>query len=135
LIVLAACSHQYDYAFHTTAPSEDADLRAEVHVDTAHQTVELAVTNKTDQVLQVEWARIALVRADGRGIVLHPDVDLGWIPPGATQPARLVPLAVPTRDKAALADDGKRFALRVPMIVRRERRIFDIALVAQVHER
>jgi hypothetical protein len=67
---------------------EDTDLKAEILVDGATEAVLLDVTNKTDQVLQVEWAEISLSRPDGTGTPLRPDADLGWIQPGGTLAAR-----------------------------------------------
>ena len=68
---------------------EDADVRAEILVDVAAGAVLLTVTNKTDQVLQIDWAAIALTRDDGIVTSLRPDVDLGWLQPQATVAARL----------------------------------------------
>src|SRR5262249_35825677 len=57
---------------------EDADVAAALRVDGA--AVLLDLTNKTDEVLQVDWSGISLSRPDGLRAALRPDVDLGWIP-------------------------------------------------------
>ena len=141
---MVGCSSTYAYTFHVAdgkpaAPGgletvEDADMKAEIVVDAASQAVRLDLTNKTDDVVQVEWAAIAFVRKDGRGMQLHPDVDLGWIKPGATQSARLFPLAFPRHAHAALDDDNQTFELRVPMIVRHEDKTYRYALTAHVRK-
>jgi len=93
------------------------------------------VTNKTDQVLQVAWAEISITRPDGTGTALRPDVDLGWLPPGVTLAARLFPIALPHSGSAALANQGRRFQLNVPVIVRREAKVYNFTLTAHVRER
>lgn len=123
LIASAACATPYRYSFQLADEGalEDADVRAEVRVDpTGQRAVLLDLTNKTDQVVQVAWTRIAMTRQDGLKTTLRPDVDLGWIAPGGRQAARLIPFALPPSGDAALALKGQLFELEVPLIVRRE---------------
>ena len=61
-------------------------------------------------------------------------VDLGWLPPGVTLAARLFPLALPHSGSAALANQGRRFQLNVPVIVRREAKVYHFTLAAHVRE-
>jgi len=148
LLALVGCASHYEYTFHLTEPGvrpaaspgepemlEDADVKAELLVDGVAEAVLLDVTNKTDQVLQVEWAEISITRPDGTGTSLRPDVDLGWLPPGATLAARLFPIALPHSGRAALANQGRRFQLNVPVIVRREPKVYHFTLTAHVRER
>ena len=144
LALLTGCASTYAYTFQAPGARhtpdgfdtlEDADVRAAVRVDAAGQAVRLDITNKTDQVLEVGWADISLARADGAAAPLRPLADLGWIGPGATQTADLLPLVLPRRDDAARRDDGRTFRLSVPMIVRREPKTYRVQLVAKVEER
>lgn len=134
LPLLAGCASTYAYAFHTDTPIDDDDVRAAVVIDATSQAVQLELTNKTDEVLQVDWTAIALTRATGTPAPLHPIADLGWIAPGATQTAELFPLVLPRHDPVALADDGRRFQLQLPVIVRREPKTYRITLTARVRE-
>src|SRR5262245_27440079 len=134
LVASAGCASQYAYTFHVDEPVEDGDLRAEIVVDTIADDVALDLTNKTDQVLQVEWAKIAITGAKGRVSPLRPAVDLGWIQPGATVAAKLFPLALPRKGDAAAAYEGQHFDLTVPVIVRREPKQYHYSLVAHVRE-
>lgn len=112
---------------------EDADVKAEILVDAKAAAVRLGVTNKTDEVLQVAWAEISIVRPDGIAATLRPDADLGWVPPGATLEARLFPIVLPHEGGAAAANRGRRFHLNVPVIVRREPKVYHFTLTAQLH--
>jgi hypothetical protein len=148
LLATAACATPYAYTFHAvgdgarpaSAPGarevvEDADVRAEILFDPATQhAILLDVTNKTDQVLQVEWSRISLTRTDGLRTRPRPDVDLGWIRPGETQTARLIPFVLPRSGDAALALRGQRFELEVPTIVRREPKRYRYTFSVQLQE-
>src|SRR5947207_13282813 len=98
LLALAACSSTYAYSFHVDgahpAPGgleavEDDNIKAEIQIDATSQGVRIDVTNKTDQIVQVGWGDVALLRADGHGTTLRPDSDLGWIQPGQVQSAHL----------------------------------------------
>ena len=114
LLGFAGCASQYAYDFHLTEPGvhpavkpggaetvEDQDIRAEVLVDVAAAAVLLDLTNKTDEVLEVEWAAITLTRSDGRVTSLRPDVDLGWIQPHTTVATRLFAIrASPLRQRS-----------------------------------
>jgi len=147
-LLLAGCATPYSYAFHLANKSahqavnptvrdyvEDADLRAEVAVKTgAYQSIELALTNKTDQVLQVKWDEAVLLQPDGGRYSPRPQTDLGWIKPGATQTAQLVPFVLPAGDAAA-AYDGKVFRLELPMIIRREAKLHHYTLSAHVQKK
>ena len=130
--LLAGCASTYAYSFHTDHIPDDADVRAAVRVDAPGQVVHVDVTNKTDQVLAVAWADIALVREDGSRASLRPIADLGWIAPGETRTADLLPLVLPRHDDAALADRGRVFRLDIPMTVRHEPKLYRVDLVAQV---
>ncbi len=146
-VVLAGCASHYGYTFHVTDPGaragapggpetlEDADVKADVLVDPKAEAIVLTLTNKTDQILAVEWNDIRLTRTDGRVsavTTLRPDTDLGWIQPGANLVARLLPLALPRSGDAAAAYEGRRFDLQVPLIVRRETKLYHYSLVAHV---
>jgi len=148
LLAGGGCATSYEYSFHLTEPGvhpaaapggpemlEDADVKAEILVDGAAEAVLLDVTNKTDQVLQVEWAQISLARPDRTETTLRPDVDLGWIQPGEKLAAKLFPLALPHSGNAALHNQGRQFQLNVPMIVRREAKAYHFTLTAHVRER
>lgn len=143
----AACAPTYDYAFAVAKPQGNAgppgaqdvvataDLEAEVHVDPAAAAIELDVMNKTDEVVQVGWDRIALTRPDGHVTLLHPDVDLGWIAPGKTAAARLLPIALPRKGDPAAKNQGARWQLDIPVLVRREPRTVHVTLVASLTKR
>ncbi|MDR2013563.1 MAG: hypothetical protein LBQ20_11150 [Rhodanobacter sp.] len=148
LFVLTSCATPYVYRFDQIDGSaagdsavagcqmhEDTDMHAELRVDPAGEhAVSIEVTNQTDQVLQVQWTKLTMTRADGLVTTLHPDADLGWIEPGQKQLARLIPLALPASGNAALTLDGQRFRLTVPMLVRRERRTYCYDFLAHVLE-
>jgi hypothetical protein len=134
LLACVGCASQYAYTFHVNEPVEDNDLKAAIVVDTVADDVTLELTNKTDAVLQVDWASTAITGKRGRVSQLRPDVDLGWIRPGATVTARLFPLALPRKGDEAAAYEGQRFDLMVPVIVRRESKQYHYALVAHVRE-
>jgi hypothetical protein len=145
LLLASACATHYAYTFHdadpgaqlATAPNQpdqvaDADLAAELVVDADAGALSLALTNKTDQVLQVDWANIALTAPDGTVATLRPDADLGWLQPSARTTARLVPFALPRTGSAAAANDNQTFRIAVPAIVRREPKLYRYNLVAHV---
>jgi len=111
---------------------EDADVKTAILVDAAAGAVHLDVTNKTEEVLQVEWAEISITRPDGSVTTLHPDADVGWIQPGTYVTARLYPIALPRSGTEAAANEGRRFQLNVPMIVRREAKLYHYSLTAHV---
>jgi hypothetical protein len=146
-LVLTGCASHYSYTFRVTDPGVqaapapgtpdvigDADLLAEILVDTKADAIQLGLTNKTDQVLQVDWANIALSRPGGGQTLLRPDTDLGWIAPGAHVVARLFPFALPHKGHAAEANNDQAFSLAVPTIVRREAKLYHYTLVAHVRE-
>jgi len=145
------CASRYGYAFHLTDPGalpgtqagsagalerlEGHDVDAELQVDLrGAQAIVLSLRNKTEQVVQVRWADVLLVAPGGATRAPRPDVDLGWINPGETQTARLIPFALPVRGGAALAYEGKVFELQVPMLVRRELVVARYHLAAHVEE-
>jgi hypothetical protein len=144
----AGCATTYQYTFHlenrTARPGsrpgdrdvlDDADARAEILVDpVGERAVLLDLTNKTDQVLAVEWTKIVLTSADGSRTTPRPDVDLGWIRPGTTVRARLIPFALPPSGEPAARYQGWHFTLDVPVIVRRERKTYRYNLVATLQE-
>ena len=141
----SGCAAHYRYTFHLTDPGakpeadgdgyEDADLAARLSVDPgAPQALALTLTNKTDQVAQVQWAEVKLGEPDGSVTSPRPEQDLGWMAPGASETARLIPFAVPDRGAPAAAMEGKVFTLELPMIVRREPKKWTLHLVAHVEE-
>jgi hypothetical protein len=148
LLVLASCATPYAYQFVPLdggaardsalagcPMSEDADVRAELRLDPAgERAIFIEIGNQTDQLMQVEWTESTLSRADGLVTRLRPDEDIGWIEPGRKQSARLIPFALPPSGDAALALDGQRFQLEVPILVRRERRTYCYGFVARVRE-
>jgi hypothetical protein len=148
-IAWVGCATPYAYTFHVVEPGvrlaaapgagdllEDADLRTELKVDPAGpQAIVVTLTNKTEQVLQVRWAEVTLLDGKGGSSAPRPDQDLGWIPAGATQTARLVPFALPDKGSAAAAHEGRVFELVLPLIVRRESRSLHVHLAAHVQER
>jgi hypothetical protein len=146
LLASSACATPYAYTFslvdsaahHASVAGdrevlEDADVRAEFLVDPlAAQAILLDLTNKTDQVLQVQWTQITMTGSDGSSTTPRPDVDLGWIEPGNKKSARLVPFALPREGSAAFAEQGHHFALEVPMVVRRELKRYRFDFLVQV---
>jgi hypothetical protein len=142
------CATPYAYSFHiekqgarlVAKPSErevldDADVRVEIAVDpTGARAILLDLTNKTDQVLQVEWAQITMRRSDGSLTSPRPQLDLGWILPGSTLSTRLVPFALPPTGSQAASYQGNRFELVVPMIVRREPRVYRYSFAVTVRK-
>ena len=144
-LAAGGCSAHYRYTFHLTDPGatpaadgdayQDADLAARLSVDPGTpQALALTLTNKTDQVAQVEWAQIVLREPDGSVTSPRPEQDLGWLAPGASETARLIPFAVPVRGAPAAAMEGKVFTLELPMIVRREPKKWTLHLSAHVEE-
>jgi hypothetical protein len=146
LLASVGCATPYAYSFRlenqearpAAQPEQrdvaaDADVRAEILVDpTGARAILLDLTNKTDQVLQVEWGQITMIRSDGSSTSPRPHVDLGWIPPGATINARLVPFALPPAGNQAASYQGSRFELLVPMIVRREPKLYRYSFTVDV---
>jgi hypothetical protein len=138
LLASAGCAAPYAYRFDLTDPGarftgrsgardsvEDADVRVVIEPDpTGVAAVLLEVTNKTAELLQIDWAQIELRHADGTVSSLRPDGDLGWILPGRQQAAWLSPFVLPQQGPAAAAYDGQRLELVVPMTVRREARAY-----------
>ena len=145
-LVLGACGPQYAYSFQVTNPGvkhsapntpdivDDADLEAEILVDSVADAIQLSLTNKTDQVLQIDWANVAITRPAGKSTTLRPDTDLGWLAPGAHVVARLFPFALPRKGHDAEVNEGKTFQLTVPATVRRESKVYRYALVAHVRQ-
>ena len=148
LLTTVGCATPYAYSFHLENPGartaqqpksretlEDADVRAEILVDpTGARAVLLELTNKTDQVLQVAWTQIAMKRSEGGATSLRPQMDLGWILPGATASTRLVPFALPPTGDEAVGYQGNHFELVVPMIVRRESRSYRYSFTVGVRK-
>ena len=97
---------------------EDAVVKARLRVD--GDAIKLDLTNKTDEVMQVQWSKIELDRGDGTTTALHAATDLGWITPGASAQADLVPVAFPHEGDAALAYQNRKIELAVPVIAKRE---------------
>ena len=147
LLASVGCATPYTYSFRldtqearpSAQPGQrdvaaDAYVRAEILVDpTGARAILLDLTNKTDQVLQVEWGKITMTRSDGSSTSPRPHVDLGWILPGATANARLVPFALPPTGDRAANYQGSRFELVIPMIVRREPKLYRYSFTVSVH--
>lgn len=136
LLAFAGCASPYAYDFHLIDPAtvEDQDLSAQIRVDVAAAAVLLELTNKTDEVLQVEWGAITLTHNDGSVTSLRPDVDLGWLQPHATIAARLFAIALPHAGSKAAAYEGQRFQLNLPTVVRREPKLYRYAFSAHVRK-
>jgi len=134
LLCATGCATPYAYRFEASPPSDGSDdVETRVEVDPAGaKAVTLHVTNKTDEPLQVSWAKISIAGPDGKLVALRPDADLGWLEPGASQTAKLGPFTLPTAGDPALAYDGQHFELRVPMIVRREPKLVRCPLAVHV---
>jgi hypothetical protein len=149
LIASTACATPYAYSFRLVddgaqamaTPAgqevvEDSDIRAELLIDpTGQRAILLNVTNKTEQILQIQWANVTATRSDGLKTTLRPDVDLGWIKPGEKQVARLIPFVLPPSGDAALTLEGQRVALELPMIVRRELKRYRYTFSVHVQKR
>ena len=148
LLLSVGCATPYAYTFRLDNPGarppsepgagsllEDADLATGISVNPAGaRGVILHLTNKTDQVLQVEWTQITMTGSDGTSTTLGPDEDLGWISPGQTLRAFLVPFALPPSGSQALGYEGRHFELTVPMIVRREPKLYHYGFAVSVHK-
>ena len=134
LLVLAftGCATPYAYHFETSG-NDDAAVAAQVHV--AEDSIELDLTNKTSDVVQVEWNKIVLDRGDGTTTRLHPASDLGWIQPGTTAATQLVPVAFPHTGSPAAAYEGRQLELAVPMIVEREPKTYRFHVLVHVQPR
>ncbi len=110
---------------------EDEVIKAELQI--GDDGILLDLTNKTAEVLQVEWNKIAIDRGDGIKTRLHPTVDLGWIDPGAKLTAQLVPFALPHTGSAAAGYEGRALELNVPVVALHEPKTYTFHLVAHVH--
>jgi hypothetical protein len=146
LLVLAAvsalggCATPYAYHFQLAeAPQisdgagdtfEDAVVKARLRVD--GDAIKLDLTNKTAEVMQVEWSKIKLDRGDGTTTALHAASDLGWITPGSSAQADLVPVAFPHTGDAALAYQHRKIELAVPVIANREPSTYRFHFVVSV---
>jgi hypothetical protein len=145
ILAVAACSPTtYAYKFQLAEPGahvavvpgerdslEDDTVKAEIQI--ADDRILLDLTNKTTEVLQVEWGKIALDRGDGVKTTLRPEVDLGWIDPGGTLAAQLVPFALPHTGTDAARYEGRRLELTVPVVAMREAKTYRFHFVAHVH--
>jgi hypothetical protein len=137
LATCAGCATPYAYHFQlaeTPVPAgdtfEDALVKARLRVD--GDAIKLDLTNKTDEVMQVQWSKIKLDRGDGTTTALHAAADLGWITPGASAQADLVPVAFPHEGDAALAYQNRRIELAVPVIAKREPSTYHFHFVVSV---
>ena len=148
LLTSVGCATPYAYSFRLENPGarpahapkpgdtlDDTDVRIQLLVDpTGARAVLLDITNQTDQVLQVEWAKIVMKRSDGSSTSLRPETDLGWIVPGATTSTRLLPFALPSAGDQAAGYQGNHFELAIPMIVRREQRLYRYSFAVVVRK-
>ena len=137
------CDSHFAYHFQLTDPGaqaatdggsalEDPDCKAEIQF--IHDAAVFKLTNKTDEVLQVEWAQITLDLGGGIVDTPRPDVDLGWVAPGATITARLVPIALPQTLVGVSRFRNGHVELDVPVIVRHEARTFHFHFATSVRE-
>jgi hypothetical protein len=148
LAALSGCGPtNYAYSFDLTDPGarniqrpgqrdsiEDADVRAEILVDpTSFQAILLDITNKTDQLLSVNWNGVSVIGPDGSQTPLHPDSAAPTVEPGARLVSRLVPFVLPAQGPAAAAYNNATFELVVPMLVRGTPREYRYHLRAQTH--
>jgi hypothetical protein len=140
-VLPASCVHAYAYRFEpgdvlgrAPAPETDAieddDLRASIRVD--EDAIRFTLTNKTSELLQVRWGQITLDHGDKSQSVLTPDVDPGWLVPGATTTVHLVPLVLPRRGNAAERYADRRLELDIPTLVHYEPKIVRLRFVARV---
>jgi hypothetical protein len=138
-LAVVGCTTQYAYKFQVVDPGvvsgtrdvvEDDTIKAELAV--VDDAILLDLTNKTSDVLQVQWSQIAIDRGDGTTTRLRPSVDLGWIQPGAKAAAQLVPFALPRTGVAAARYQGRRLELTVPVIARREATTYRFHFVANI---
>ncbi len=138
----AGCATTYAYRFEPTGGAahgddgsgsnsyESADLKATARLTDG--VVVFALTNKTDDVVQVRWNQITLDRGDGSVSAPRPEVDLGWVAAGATMTARLVPFVLPRSGDAAAAYGERRLVLTVPLVVRHEATVVSFQFLAHV---
>jgi hypothetical protein len=142
-LALVGCTTSYAYRFEVTNPGvqvatapgerdriEDDTVKAELAI--VDDMILLDLTNKTTEVIQVEWAKIAIDRGDGTKTKLHPSVDLGWIDPGAKVTAQLVPFALPHTGDLAAHYEGRHLELTVPLIARREPKTYRFDFITHV---
>jgi hypothetical protein len=146
-LALPACATTYSYRFEpgvasglagpgprggdqAVAAIDDPAFDAEVSIEDG--SLSLRVTNKADEVMQVAWSKVTLDRGDATTTSLHPDTDLGWVAPGTTVAARLVPFVLPRSGDPAARYEERVLALKVPVTVRREPRVLQFTLTAHV---
>jgi hypothetical protein len=139
-LLIGGCATRYTYRFdvvdhaaNTTNAFEDDAVKATLAL--ADDSLQLDLQNKTDQVLQVEWNKIALDRGDGTTTRLRPSSDLGWVEPGNTAVAQLVPVAFPHSGASAAAYQGRTLSLEVPMVVRHEPKTYRFNILVHVQAR
>lgn len=131
-IVVAAgsgCATRYAYNFEH-AVVDDGMVTAEIQV--WNGAIDMALTNRTHDVLQVDWSNITVDRGDDSLTALHPATDLGWIQPGATAKAQLVPFVLPRTGDAAARYQGRRLELVVPTVANHEPKTYRIQVIAHV---
>ena len=138
------CATSYAYRFEpasggdsSAAPGHDGlvvldDAAVLAEVQMSEDAVDLRLTNRTDDVLQVAWSKVVLERGNGTRTALHPEADLGWAPAGATLATRLVPFVLPRSGSRAAGYEGRLLALVVPVVVRHEPRVLRFELIAHV---
>ena len=138
LAVLAGCASSYAYRFDWTDPAPNgtfADGAIEATVALGSDgAIALDLANKTDDLVQVEWNKVAIDRGDGTVTTLRPNVDAGWIAPGARVQVQLVPFVLPHSGDAAARYEQRKLELVVPAIVKREPRTYRFHFTAHVKE-
>jgi hypothetical protein len=143
VVVSTGCASHYAYRFQLSDPGarlasapgrgdvlEDPDVTAEVQM--AEGAVVLSLTNKSGDVIEVDWKKIVLDRGDGTSSKPRPEVDLGWIQPGAQVTARLVPFVVPRSGDHAAAYAERRLELDMPLVVHNEPKTLKLHFIAHV---
>jgi len=142
----SGCTTHYAYDFQPADPGarlmsttgerfvvDDATVTAELQV--MDDAIEVALTNRTTSVLQVDWDHITISRgdqADHAITALHPATDLGWLQPGAKVTTRLVPFVLPRSGDEAARYHGRRLELVVPMIANHEPKTYRFHVIARV---
>ncbi len=152
VLVLLACAgagcgpSNYAYRFDIADPGahntqrngerdtiEDADIRAEILADPgSFQAILLDITNKTNDIIQINWNGIVLVDPFGAQTALRPDTQETAVEPNGRVVSRLLPFVLPTRGSAASQYDNQVFELVVPMLVRGQPREYRWHLQAHV---
>jgi hypothetical protein len=151
LIALAssACAPaSYYYSFDLTNPGaqnlskpgqrdtlEDDSVKSEILVDpTTFQAIALDVTNKTNQMMDVQWDQIRMTGPDGIAVQLQVDQPQGMVQPGRKVAVRLIPFALPATGSAAAGFDKTHFELDVPMVVNGQPKTYQFQMIVHMQK-